>query len=898
MTEGANTPPPDDQLLEQLKQRLLDEGFPPERAESLASALLGSGPPLAEVLGDVESELERLTVVLDELAKDERAATAAGEVRKHRERGRSRVQAAESALRKPVDAVEHEARELRDTAAKGKSSATPAILAGTTITVLVPIVALVIAVALGTAYFVMRGDASNGIASAPAFSTDELDALPTDNWITNGGSLANQRYSPLNEINSSNVSRLNGVWHTHLRGSALAAKYSAESQPLVYNGTIYVPTGEDDVFAVNAETGAIRWQYQANLDQKISTVCCGWESRGVALGDGKVYIGQLDGNLVALDQKTGEVVWKKLVRSWQDGYSITNAPLYIDGMVITGISGGEFGIRGRVTAFDAKTGKEVWRFYTIPGPGETGHETWPATGDAWKHGGAPVWQTPSVDPKLGLLYFSTGNAGPDNDGSGRAGKNLFSASIVALDLKTGKLRWHYQMVHHDIWDYDAPSPTVLFDAKIDGTMRHGIGEASKTGWLYLLDRTNGKPLLPIPEKPVPQNADQKTWPTQPIPSYAPFVPHAPSDQQYNDVVKQLTEAAGHPVKTNRAKTMYTPYWKTPVVYTPGPQGGTNWQPSSYNPKTQMFYVCAQSGPVASTAETEEPAAPPKAGEPAKSQIGSTLTVSGGFGSNAGYFSAIDATTGRIVWQKRWPESCYAGSATTGGNLVFVGRSTGNLLAYDARTGKQLWSFQTGAGANNAPTIFQQNGNQYVLFYAGGNSLAASPHGDDLWLFGLDGSLGPAPAPGAGQGTEHAGATPPPATTTTGTTTTAAGSAAAGASVFADNCSTCHGSAGTGGNGGPDLTAIASARTWTPSLRRSRTAAVACPHSRARSPSSRSRTSRPTWSRTSRTSRAEEPGRSPTRRSAQPGGCGSTRRRGRTRQPPTAAARRARRSEAR
>jgi quinohemoprotein ethanol dehydrogenase len=557
------------------------------------------------------------------------------------------------------------------------------------------------------------------------------------------------------------------------------------------------------VFAVDVATGKILWEHKGNLNQKISTVCCGWESRGVALGDGKVYIGQLDGSLVALDQKTGKVAWKTVVMPWQQGYSITNAPLYYDGLVITGVSGGEFGIRGRLTAFDAKTGKEVWRFYTIPGPGEPGHETWPQTGDAWKHGGAPVWQTPSVDPQLGLLYFSTGNAGPDNDGSGRAGKNLYSASMVALDVKTGKLRWHYQMVHHDIWDYDAPSPTVLFDVKIDGKLRHGIGEAEKTGWLYLLDRTNGKPLLPTPEKPVPQQPLQKTWPTQPTPSYPPFVRHAPSDAQYQAALKQLAQSAGHPVKALRAKEMFTPYWKTPLVYTPGPQGGTNWQPSSYNPDTQMFYVCAQSGIVASTAETERASAP-KPGAPVPAQIGSTLAIAGGFGSNTGYFTAIDAASGRIVWQKRWPESCYAGSTTTAGNLVFVGRSTGDLLAFDARTGKQLWSFQTSAGANNAPTIFQQDGKQYVVFYAGGNALAASPHGDNLWLFALDGSLGPAAAPGSGSGIEHAGAgEAKPAT--------AKGNAAAGKTVFASNCSTCHGALGTGGNGGPDLTKIPSAK---------------------------------------------------------------------------------------
>ena len=675
--------------------------------------------------------------------------------------------------------------------------------------VAVPLVLIVIGLALGVAYLVTRGDGSSISAAAPAFTAAELAAAPTNNWITNGGSLSNQRYSPLDQITSANVSKLGGVWHVHLRGSGLAAKYSAESQPLVYNSTIYVPTGQDDVFAVDAETGKIRWEYKANLDQRISVVCCGWLSRGVALGDGKVYIGQLDGKLVALDQQTGKVAWSTVVMPWQQGYSITSAPLYFDGLVITGISGGEFGIRGRVTAYDAKTGKEVWRFYTIPGPGDPGHETWPQTGNAWQHGGAPVWQTPSVDPELGLLYFSTGNAGPDSDGSKRAGQNLYAASIVAVDAKTGKLRWHYQMVHHDIWDYDAPSPTVLFDVTIDGKLRHGIGEAEKTGWLYLLDRTNGKPLLPIPEKPVPQNVNQKTWPTQPLPSYPPFVPHVPTAKQVAQVRTSASQQAGHPVRVDAARTMFTPFWKTPVVITPGPQGGTNWQPSSYNPKTGMFYVCAQSGPAAYTAGAE-PAAPRVKGGVSQSQIGSTLTVAGGFGSNAGSFSAIEAATGRIVWQKRWPESCYAGSATTAGNLVFIGRSTGELLSFDATTGRQLWSFQTGAGANNAPTIFQRDGKQYVVFYAGGNALAASPHGDDLWLFALDGHLGPAAGPDAGKGIEHAGAGG--GKTATGTTpSSSTGNLAAGRTLFASNCSICHGATGQGGNGGPDLTTIRSAK---------------------------------------------------------------------------------------
>jgi quinohemoprotein ethanol dehydrogenase len=680
--------------------------------------------------------------------------------------------------------------------------------------------ALLLAGAVGVGgYFAGRGSGSSegnananvvlsadGIAKAPAFTASQLAAEPKDGWITNGGSLWNQRYSPLSEIDTSNVKDLKGEWMTHLDGSGLAAKYSAESQPLVYEGVIYVPTGQDDVFAVSVATGRVLWKYTADLDQTISVVCCGWLSRGVALGDGKVYIGQLDGKLVALDQQTGKVVWTTQVARWQDGYSITNAPLYLDGRVLTGVSGGEFGIRGRVTAFDADTGKEVWRFYTIPGPGEVGHDTWPVDNDSWRHGGAPVWQTPSVDPKLGLIYFSTGNASPDLDGSKRAGDNLFNASIVAVDAKTGEHRWHYQMVHHDIWDYDAPSPTVLFDVEIGGTMRHGIAEAEKTGWLYMLDRETGKPLLPIPEKAVPQDESQHTAATQPIPSYPPFSSHTPTKAQVTDITRRAKAAAkgGKPLPVVGADDIYAPFWKhTIVVNAPGPQGGTNWQPTSYNPDTQMFYVCAQNSASGYSAATGEPA---KQQDVKKAEIGSVFTTNG-FGDNAGVFVAIDATTGKIAWQHRWPESCYAGSTTTGGNLVFVGRNNGELQAYDAKTGEQLWSFQTGAGANSTVSVFEQDGKEYLAFLAGGNALAASAHGDNLWLFSLDGTLGPAASAGGGRGVGHAGESEQ-------TPSTKAGDPAAGQAVFAANCSGCHGLTGHGGNGGPDLSAIPSAKDVT------------------------------------------------------------------------------------
>ncbi len=639
-------------------------------------------------------------------------------------------------------------------------------------------------------------EGDGGIATAPAFSPDDLVAEPKDNWLTNGGTLWNQRYSPLDEINVDNVGDLKGVWMTNLKGSGIEAKYSAEAQPIVYDGTMYVPTGADDVFAVDVASGDILWEYKGELEKTISTVCCGWLSRGVAIGDGKVYLGRLDGTLVALDQKTGKEQWKATVGRWQDGFTLTHAPLYYKDMVIVGGSGGEFSLRGSVSAYDAKTGKRKWRFWTIPGPGETGHDTWPAGNDSWKRGGAPVWQTPAVDPELNLLYFSTGNAAPDLNGSLREGDNLFTASIVAVDAETGAYRWHYQQVHHDIWDYDGPSPVVLFD--VDG--KKGLAQASKTGWLYMLDRETGKPLLPIPETPVPQNERQKTAKTQPIPSYPPFISLEVTDDHVQ-AVKELAKAGpykGLPVK--KAETPYTPFDdKAITVVVPGPQGGTNWQPTSYNQKTEMFYVCAQA---AFTGLVLDPAKEtPKADETA--DIGGGFLTTG-FGDHPGTFTAIDARTGEIKWQKTWDESCYSGSTSTAGNLVFVGRNGGQLEAYDAENGDLKWSFQTGAGANSTATVFQQDGKEMLAFVAGGNALAATAHGDNLWLFSLDGTMDELKGLGADEkGVTHAGeGTPTDTGGGNGGDTTA--TAAAGKDVWTASCSGCHGLSGAGGNGGPSL----------------------------------------------------------------------------------------------
>ena len=616
------------------------------------------------------------------------------------------------------------------------------------------------------------------IARAPAFRNSDLVAAPTDGWPTNGGNWSNQRYSPLKAIDRRNVANLKGVWRTHLRGSGLGPQYSGEAQPLVYRGVIYIATGANDAFAVSVDSGEILWEYRANLDSKNTAVCCGWTNRGVALGDGKVFMGQLDGKLVALDQRTGKIAWQVQAERWQEGYTITSAPLYYDGLVYTGFAGGEKGIRGRVKAFDARNGKLVWTFFTVPGPGETGHDTWPQDNEIWQDGGSPVWNTPAVDPALGLVYFATGNAGPDYNGSIRKGDNLFSTSVVAVDAKTGKYRWHFQQVHHDIWDYDAASPVTLFDLTIDGSPRKGIAQASKTGWVYILDRTNGKPLVGIDERPVLQEPRQGTAATQPYPRGDAFIPQS------------IAIAPEGATLVNGGK-IFTPFWTTPTLVKPGPPGGVNWPPSSYDPATGYLYVCAADR-IWSYLSQEVTAERPAEGA---NYIAGGI---GGFHMNAlGVFAALDMHTNKLVWQQQWAQPCYSGSLATAGGLVFVGRNDGRLQALDSATGLKLWEFQTGAGMNSPASAFEHNGKQYVVAYSAGNQFGGSARGDSVWLFALDGTLEPAPPAGSLMTFAPAASGPP--------------NVANGETVFNTACVFCHGEQGEGGHGGgPTLQQLRSA----------------------------------------------------------------------------------------
>jgi PQQ-dependent dehydrogenase (methanol/ethanol family) len=534
---------------------------------------------------------------------------------------------------------------------------------------------------------------------------------PGANFPVVGGNWFNQRYSTLTKIDKSNVAKLGGAWLVHV-GEGKGGWMQAT--PVVIDGIMYITTGH--ISARNARTGELIWRFPDAPLGPAGGPVGGPDNhfnRGVVVAEGKVFAAAHGTTLLALDQKTGKLIWRTALRPEPGRPSFANAAaVYHDGLVYMGIGGGEQGVRGQFGAYDAKTGKEVWRFFTVPGPGEFGHETW--EGDSWMTGGAPVWTHPAIDPDLGMLYVPTGNAWPDTDGTKRGGDNLFTVSVVALDLKTGRRRWHFQEVHHDLWDYDSPSPPVLADITYQGKPRKILMHGGKTGMMYILDRMNGTPLIGIEERPVPQNAEQKTAATQPFPIGDTFVPTCPGGVP-----------EGYP-----SGCVFTPFYRDRIAVSPGTNGGLAWAPMSYSPQTQLIYVCGS--------------------------IGAAGFHVDGFGglpfrpTRAGAMTAMDPTTNRIVWQKPLPFQCGGGSGllSTASGLLFHGQSDGLLAARDATTGDVLWTFQTGAGADAPVATYEVDGEQYVAILAGGNQYMNTQFGDNLWAFKLGGAVPPEPAPRA------------------------------------------------------------------------------------------------------------------------------------------------------
>jgi len=647
---------------------------------------------------------------------------------------------------------------------------------------------------LGAAWMGGSAAADRKIAVAPAFGAKELTAQPQGNWITNGGNVFNQRYSPLTLLNRDNIKDLKALWRTSM-GSGAQPNNSGQAQILHYEGVLYVINGVNDVFALDVDTGAILWTYHGNPEPKAG-VPMGRSSRGVALGDGKVFVAQIDAKIVALNQKNGTVVWATEA-DWQKGVSATSAPLYYDGLVIVGYSGGEMASRGRVRAFSAKDGKPVWQFNTVPGPGEFGHDTWPSGSNAWEFGGAPVWQTPAVDPELGLVYFSTGNPGPDLHGGIRPGDNLFSVSIVAVEAKSGKYRWHFQQVHHDIWDYDSPNPVVLFDAQVDGKMRKGLVEVSKTGWAYILDRETGRPIIGIEEKAVMQEPRQKTAATQPYPIGDAIVP------QSIDIPPEGSSVIPSGATVVNDGKIFTPFWNDPIAVKPGTMGGANWPPSSYDPESHLLYVCA-SDRINSFSVQESLNTP----------VANQVYMGGRFvqtnADDRGILAALDLRTNRLAWRQQWREICYSGSVVTAGGLLFVGRSDGRLTALDKVNGKLLWEFMTDAGVNTTVTTFEWKGEQRVVVHAGGGVFAGATRGDGIWMFALSGTMKSLPPAGGAFGGGPGGFGRPAAPAPDRPLNVDHGK-----QLYAEACVACHGEGADGGHGGgPNLVSGQSADTIT------------------------------------------------------------------------------------
>src|SRR5580693_6644010 len=411
-----------------------------------------------------------------------------------------------------------------------------------------------------------------------AFLIEPLCAQ-TLNWPYYGADLYNSRYADIDQINPTNVSQLKPAWtfHTGVLGDP---NMSMEMTPIIVNGTMYITTGDDDVFALNPTTGKQIWHYAPTDMVKISTlpVCCNNDNRGVAYGAGMVFDARLDGKLVALNAKTGAVVWSTIVDTSSNGAGMTLAPQYIGASagtipeVLVGVTGGEFAVRGHLDAYNPTTGKLLWRFYT------TDPATW--AGTSWQHGGAPVWGTPTYDPTLNMVYFSTGNAFPWPYAGGRAGTNLYANSIVALDATSGELQWFFQDVHHDMWDFDGPQPTVLLSYNGVAALEH----TSKTGYMWILDRASGESLYAYDEVAIPPTpasaAFQNAWPTQPVSSIESLVAH---------------QATGLPAGYIAAP-MWTTTGPTPVVSQPWASGGMEWPPAAYSPRTHMVYSHANYSP--------------------------------------------------------------------------------------------------------------------------------------------------------------------------------------------------------------------------------------------------------------------------------------------------------------
>lgn len=540
-----------------------------------------------------------------------------------------------------------------------------------------------------------------GVANAGAVYAQTADELKNDtsdpsSILTYGMGYGQQRHSSLDMVNADNVGKLAPAW-----AYSLADTRGQESFPMLYDGVMYVTTHNSTV-ALDAVTGRQIWKSVIEYPAETPRVaCCGIVNRGSAIYGGRLFRTTLDAHVIALDMETGEEVWRTKSIDYKAGYSMTVAPTIADGVLITGISGGEYGIRGYLEGYDPDTGERLWRTYTVPAPGEPGSETWKDGGDAWQRGGGPTWLTGSYDPELNTVYWGTGNAASWNAGL-RPGDNLYTSTILALEPKTGAIKWHYQTSPNDPFDYDATNELVL--ATIDG--RKVIMQANRNGFFYVLDRTNGELLA------APQFIDKVNWATG------------------------IDLATGRPMDTEVATKART---GEQVTFYPSAFGGKNWSPMAYNPDSNTVFINTFKD-VGMQYKAVEPQY-----RPGVFYFGAEFAWAWPEGDR-GELRAIDPMTGDVKWADSSALPRLAGVLSTAGNLVFTGGQTGEFEAFNAETGEALWSFNTGSGIVGQPVTWEKDGKQYVTvvngagavyaLFSGDERLATVPPGGNVWTFAL------------------------------------------------------------------------------------------------------------------------------------------------------------------
>lgn len=502
-----------------------------------------------------------------------------------------------------------------------------------------------------------------GAGASAQLTQQDILAGSAENWVTYAGDYASQRHSPLDQITTENVDRLVVEWVRHIPTAR-----RLETSPIVYDGVMYA-TNTNQVIALDARTGKVIWDYTAEWPKRAA------QNRGVAMWGDRVYLITSDCHLVALNRFNGGLLWVKEFASYEkDGYWSSLAPLAVDGKIIVGSAGGGHGQRGFVAALDAETGEEVWRTWTVPAEGEPGSETWGGWPAKWA--GAPTWTTGSYDPELGLVYWPTGNPWPDFHGGRRRGDNLYSDSMLALDVKTGEMKWYFQFTPHDEWDWDANETPVLIDAQFKGRPRKLLIQANRNGFYYVLDRKTGEYLLGTPF------IDELNW------------------------ASGLDEVTGRPLEIPGMRPTAGGNRICPSV-----RGASNWMSPSYNPDTGLYYVVTLEMCDIYTTSAKEP------------------VPSSGFRGTGGeqipsepgrfYLRALEPTTGKRVWQYEMPgpAKMWGGTVSTAGGVLFSGDDDGNLVALDTETGEDLWHFNTGHVLYASPITYEVDGKQYVTIAA-------------------------------------------------------------------------------------------------------------------------------------------------------------------------------------